>query len=70
VATPSRTVVIAGAGVGGLTSALSLAHRGLRAVVLDQAERLDEAGAGIQLSPNATRILIDLGLGRAHFARS
>jgi salicylate hydroxylase len=63
VATPSRTVVIAGAGVGGLTSALSLAHRGLRAVVLDQAERLDEAGAGIQLSPNATRILIDLGLG-------
>jgi salicylate hydroxylase len=63
VATPSRTVVIAGAGVGGLTSALSLAHRGLRAVVLDQAERLDEAGAGIQLSPNATRILIELGLG-------
>jgi len=63
VATPSRTVVIAGAGIGGLTSALSLARQGLRAVVLDQADRLDEAGAGIQLSPNATRILIDLGLG-------
>jgi salicylate hydroxylase len=63
VAPSSRTVVIAGAGIGGLTSALSLAHRGLRVVVLDQAERLDEAGAGIQLSPNASRVLIDLGLG-------
>jgi salicylate hydroxylase len=63
VVTPSRTVVIAGAGIGGLTGALSLAQHGLRAVVLDQADRLDEAGAGIQLSPNATRILIDLGLG-------
>jgi salicylate hydroxylase len=63
VVTPSRTVVIAGAGIGGLTAALSLAQRGLRAVVLDQAERLDDAGAGIQLSPNASRVLIDLGLG-------
>ena len=32
-------------------------------VVLEQAERLEETGAGIQLSPNATRTLIDLGLG-------
>jgi salicylate hydroxylase len=31
-------------------------------VVLEQAERLEETGAGIQLSPNAARILIDLGL--------
>jgi salicylate hydroxylase len=63
VATPSRTVVIAGAGIAGLTTALSLAQRGLRAVLLDQTERLDEAGAGLQLSPNASRVLIDLGLG-------
>jgi salicylate hydroxylase len=34
----------------------------LRVTVLEQAARLDETGAGIQLSPNATRILIDLGL--------
>ena len=61
--TASRTVVIAGAGIGGLTTALALAKRGFRAVVLDQAERLEETGAGIQLSPNATRILIDLGVG-------
>jgi salicylate hydroxylase len=32
-------------------------------IVLEQAERLEETGAGIQLSPNATRTLIDLGLG-------
>jgi salicylate hydroxylase len=32
-------------------------------VVLEQAGRLEETGAGIQLSPNASRILIDLGLG-------
>ena len=59
---PSRNIVIAGAGIGGLTAALALAQRGFRAVVLEQAKCLDEAGAGIQLSPNATRILIDLGL--------
>jgi salicylate hydroxylase len=58
----SRTVIIAGAGIGGLTAALALAHSGFRALVLEQAERLEETGAGIQLSPNATRILISLGL--------
>jgi salicylate hydroxylase len=59
----SRTVVIAGAGIGGLAAALAVAQRGFRVVVLEQAERLEEVGAGIQLSPNASRILIALGLG-------
>ena len=59
----SRSIIIAGAGIGGLTAALALTRAGYRAVVLEQAARLEEAGAGIQLSPNATRILFELGLG-------
>ena len=57
-----RTIVVAGAGIGGLTAALALARQGFRVEVLDQAARLEETGAGIQLSPNATRILLELGL--------
>jgi salicylate hydroxylase len=59
----TRNVVIAGAGIGGLTAALALARVGMRATVLEQAPQLETAGAGIQLSPNATRILLALGLG-------
>ncbi|MDA9501018.1 FAD-dependent monooxygenase [Bradyrhizobium sp. CCBAU 11357] len=58
----SRTIVIAGAGIGGLTAALALATRGFRIVVLEKAERLEEVGAGLQLSPNASRVLVELGL--------
>jgi 2-polyprenyl-6-methoxyphenol hydroxylase-like FAD-dependent oxidoreductase len=58
----SRTIAIAGAGIGGLTAALALAARGFRIVLLEKAERLEEVGAGLQLSPNASRVLIDLGL--------
>ncbi len=41
---------------------MALARNGFRVVVLEQAERLEETGAGIQLTPNAARTLIDLGL--------
>src|SRR3954467_5233831 len=58
----ARTVVIAGAGIGGLTSALAIGRQGFSVTVLEAAERLEEIGAGIQLSPNASRILISLGL--------
>jgi salicylate hydroxylase len=60
----SRTIVIVGAGIGGLTAAVTLARKGFRISLVDQAERLEETGAGIQLTPNATRILIELGLGQ------
>ena len=58
----SRTIFVAGAGIGGLTAALALAAQGFRVVILEKSERLEEAGAGLQLSPNASRVLIDLGL--------
>jgi len=59
----SRSVIVVGAGIGGLAAALALTRAGYRAAVLEQAARLEEAGAGLQLSPNATRVLLDLGLG-------
>lgn len=59
----SRTVVIAGAGIGGLTAALALARRGFPVAVMEAAERLEAVGAGVQLSPNASSILLSLGLG-------
>jgi salicylate hydroxylase len=58
----SDSILIAGAGIGGLTAALALARQGFHVRLFDQAEQLAEAGAGIQLTPNATRVLIDLGL--------
>jgi salicylate hydroxylase len=60
-----RRIVVAGAGIGGLTAALALAVRGHGVTVVEQSARLEEAGAGLQLSPNASRVLVDLGLGEA-----
>lgn len=45
-----------------MTAALALAAKGFRIVVLEKAERLEEVGAGLQLSPNASSILVGLGL--------
>jgi salicylate hydroxylase len=55
-------IAIIGAGLGGLTCALALARKGLRVRVYEQAPQLAEVGAGITLSPNASRIMIELGL--------
>ncbi|WP_275465932.1 FAD-dependent monooxygenase [Streptomyces noursei] len=60
----SYEVTIAGGGLGGLTAALALRQRGLRVTVLEQAPQLGEVGAGIQTAPNASRVLLGLGLRR------
>src|SRR5262249_50624360 len=48
--------------IGGITAALALARSGIRVVLFEAAPRLEEVGAGIQLSPNASRVLVGLGL--------
>lgn len=55
-------VAIVGAGIGGLTTALALSQRGISPRVVERSPLLEEAGAGIQLSPNAMRVLERLGL--------
>lgn len=59
---PARSIAIAGAGVAGLTAALAFAKAGFAAKVFERSPKLEEIGAGIQLSPNATRILARLGV--------
>ncbi|HEY8575583.1 MAG TPA: FAD-dependent monooxygenase [Devosia sp.] len=65
-----QTFFVAGAGISGLTLALSLAQRGASVVVLERAAAVSEFGAGLQVSPNARKILNRLGLGAALTARS
>jgi len=60
-----RSVYIAGAGIAGLTLALSLARRGFAAVVMEREAHPSPLGAGLQLSPNARVILDRLGLAEA-----
>ncbi|MFD8097055.1 FAD-dependent monooxygenase, partial [Streptomyces malaysiensis] len=57
------TVLIAGAGIGGLTAALSLHAAGVEAAVVESAREIRPLGVGINLLPHAVRELIELGLG-------
>jgi salicylate hydroxylase len=57
-----RRALIAGAGIGGLTAAIALARCDFDVVIFERATALEEIGAGLQLTPNATRILDKLGL--------
>lgn len=57
-----RPVTIIGGGVAGLCTATALAQRGARVTVLERAEQIREVGAGLQISPNAMRVLAALGL--------
>ncbi|MBZ8134638.1 FAD-dependent oxidoreductase [Afifella sp. IM 167] len=58
-------VAVVGAGIAGLTVALALARADFDVTIYEKAERLEEVGAGIQLSPNASRLLIEMGLESA-----
>ena len=55
-------ILIAGGGIGGLTSALCCAHFGAAVTVLEQSDQIREVGAGLQLSPNAMKVYQALGL--------
>jgi salicylate hydroxylase len=59
------TVAVIGGGIGGLSAALQLLKAGIDVDVYEQAPRITEIGAGIQISPNASRLLHRLGLQAA-----
>jgi len=60
---PERVeTLVVGGGIGGLATALALSREGMPVCVLEQAHEFGEIGAGIQLAPNALRMLERLGL--------
>jgi len=58
-------IAVIGGGIGGLSAALSLYRAGFDVAVYEQASELNEVGGGINMGPNAARILYRLGLGAA-----
>lgn len=63
-------ILIAGAGIGGLAAALACAQRGCEVTVIEAAKAFGEVGAGIQLGPNAMKVLSALGLESRVLARA
>ena len=61
----NKRFIIAGGGIGGLATALALAQKGAKSLVLERAAQLGEIGAGIQLGPNAFHSFDQLGVGDA-----
>lgn len=55
-------ILIIGGGIGGLAAALSLSHKGIRTLLIEQADEFREVGAGIQVGPNGFRALETLGV--------
>jgi NADPH-dependent 2,4-dienoyl-CoA reductase/sulfur reductase-like enzyme len=63
-------VIVIGAGIGGLTAALSLQRHGFKVSVYEQASELREFGAGLLVTPNAMHALEFLGVGEVIAATS
>lgn len=58
----SDEILVVGGGIGGLATALGCAREGRRVRVLERADDFSEIGAGLQLAPNATRLLARFGV--------
>jgi salicylate hydroxylase len=58
-------VLVVGGGIGGISTVLALRQRGIEVQLYEQALAFGQVGAGIQVSSNAARILLKLGLGPA-----
>src|SRR5215831_16543768 len=61
---PPLRIAVIGGGIGGLTAAVALRQAGFAVDVYEQAPELTEVGGGINMAPNATRVLYRLGLGQ------
>jgi len=59
-------IAIVGGGIGGLTAALALSQNSHDITVFERSAGIREIGAGVQISPNAGRLLHSLGLGAAY----
>ena len=59
----SLDILIIGCGIGGLAAAHALAHAGHKVTIIESATKIGEVGAGIQVTPNLSRLLIRWGLG-------
>lgn len=65
----ANKVIIIGAGIGGLAAALALLRKGIDVEVYERAPALGEVGAGVQVTPNGAKVLMDLGLESAMLER-
>ncbi|MCF6321787.1 MAG: 3-hydroxybenzoate 6-monooxygenase [Rhizobiaceae bacterium] len=58
-------IIVAGGGIGGISTGLMLARRGYKTIIIEQNDEFGEVGAGIQIGPNAFRMFDEMGITRA-----